>query len=121
MMLFKNTKVKVRSSDGDTHYFNMVAGVVQGDTLAPYLFIMCLEYVLRMSIDKMKNNSFKLAKKRSRRYPAQRITDVDYSDDRALLENTPAKGKTLLHSQEWATAGINLYSNANKTEYMHFN
>ena len=26
MMLYKNTKVKVRSSDGDTHYFDIVAG-----------------------------------------------------------------------------------------------
>ena len=36
MMLYKNTKVKVRSPDGDTDYFNVEAGVLQGDTLAPY-------------------------------------------------------------------------------------
>ena len=48
MMLYKNMKVKVRSLDGDTDYFNIVAGVLQGDTLAPYLFIICLDYVLRM-------------------------------------------------------------------------
>ena len=46
-MLYRNTKVKVRSADGDTEYFNIVAGVLQGDTLAPYLFIICLDYVLR--------------------------------------------------------------------------
>ena len=34
MMLYRNTKVKVRSSDGDTDYFDIVAGVLQGDTLA---------------------------------------------------------------------------------------
>ena len=28
MMLYRNTKVKVRSSDGDTDYFNVVAGVL---------------------------------------------------------------------------------------------
>ena len=39
MMLYKNTTVKVRSPDGDTDYFDIVAGVLQGDTLAPYLFI----------------------------------------------------------------------------------
>ena len=27
MMLYKNTKVKVRSPDGDTNYFDIVAGV----------------------------------------------------------------------------------------------
>ena len=39
MMLYRNTKVKVHSLDGDTNYFDIVAGVLQGDTLAPYLFI----------------------------------------------------------------------------------
>ena len=73
MMLYKNTKVKVRSQDGDTDYFNIVAGMLQGDTLAPYLFIICLDNVLRTSTDLMKENGFKLAKKRSRRYPAQTI------------------------------------------------
>ena len=100
MMLYKNTKVKVHSPDGDTDYFDIVAGVLQGDTLAPYLFIICLDYVLKMSIDRMKENSFKLTKERSRRYPTQTITDMDYVDDIALLANTPAQAKTLLHSLE---------------------
>ena len=90
MMLYRNTKVKIRSSDGDTDYFNIAAGVLQGDTVAPNLFIICLDYVLRTFIDIMKDNGFKLAKERSRRYPAQTITDADYADDIALLANTPA-------------------------------
>ena len=52
-ILNENTKVKVRSLDGDTEYFNIVAGVLQGDTLAPYLFIICLDYVLRTLTDKI--------------------------------------------------------------------
>ena len=32
MMLYKNTKVKVWSLDGDTNFFDIVAGVIQGDT-----------------------------------------------------------------------------------------
>ena len=65
MMQYKNTKVKVRSLDRDTDYFDIVAGVLQGNTLALYLFIICLDYVLRTSIDKMKDNGFKLTKVRS--------------------------------------------------------
>ena len=45
----------------ETDYFDIVAGVLQGDTLAPYLFIIGQDYVLRMSIDIMKDNGFKLA------------------------------------------------------------
>ena len=33
-ILYRNTKVKVRSPDGDTEYFDIVAGVLQGDTLS---------------------------------------------------------------------------------------
>ncbi len=34
MILYRNTKVKVRSLDGDTDYFEIVAGVLQRDTLS---------------------------------------------------------------------------------------
>ena len=91
MMLYRNTKVKVRFPDGDSEYFDFVAGVLQENTLAPYLFIICLDYVLRTSVDKIKGNGFKLTKKRNRKYLAQTITDVVYADDRALLENTPSQ------------------------------
>ena len=70
MMLYKNMKVKVPSPDGDTDCFDIVAGVLQGDTLLPYLFMICLDYVLRTSIDLMEDNGFTLAKVKSRRYPA---------------------------------------------------
>ena len=100
MMLYKNTKVKIRSLDGDTDYFDIVAGVQQGDILAPYLFIIYLDNVLRISIDLTKENGFKLAKERSWRYPTQTIMDANDADDIALLANTPARAETLLHSQE---------------------
>ena len=121
MSLYRNTKVEVRSPDGDTEYFNIVAGVLQGDMLAPYLFIICLDYVLRTSIDNIRENGFMLTKKRSRRYPAKTITAADYANDIALLANTPNQAKTLLHSLERAAAGIGLHVNAHKTEFMCFN
>ena len=114
-ILYRNTTVKVRSPDGDTDYFDIVAGVLQGDTIALYLFIICLEYVHRASIDKIKERA---DKKRSRRYPAKTITDADYADNMA---NTPNQAETLLHSLEQAASGIGLHVNAHKTEYMCFN
>ena len=119
-MLYRNTKVKVRFPDGDTDYFDIVADVLQGDTLAPYLFIICIDYMLRTSIGKIKENGFKLTKERSRRYPAKTITNADYADDIALLTNAPAQAETQLHSLERAVAGIGLLVNAHKTEYMCF-
>ena len=49
IMLYKNTKAMVRSHDGDTEFFNVLARVLQGDTLAPFLFILTLDFVLQRS------------------------------------------------------------------------
>ena len=69
MMLNKIMKVKVHSPDGDTDSFDIDAGFLQGDTLAPYLFIICLDCVFWRLIDLMKENGFTLEKVRRRRYP----------------------------------------------------
>ena len=121
MIPYRNIKVKVCSPDGDTDYLDIVAGVLQGDTLAPYLFIICLDYVLRTMIDRIKENGLEPTKKSSRRYLAKKITDTDCDDDIAILANAPVQAKTLLHSLEQAAAGIGLYVNAHKTECMCFN
>ena len=65
MMLYRNTKVKVHSLNGNTDYFDIVASVLQGDTLTPYLLIICL----RMSIDKMKENTFQANKGKKHKVP----------------------------------------------------
>ena len=70
MMLYKNTQVKVCSTEGYTDYFDIVVGVLQEYTLTLYLFIICLKYALWKSIDEMKDNGFKLVKERNRRYLA---------------------------------------------------
>ena len=116
MMLYRNTKAMVRSPDGDTAFFNVVAGVLHGDTLAPFLFILTLDYVLRTSVDKLNSFGFTLEKAKSRRY--QKITDADYADNLALFSDKIDDAERLLHAVEGAAARIGLYVNAKKTEYV---
>ena len=90
---------------------------LQRDTLAPYQFVIWLDYVLhiwidyvlrisidyvlRISIDLITENGFTFLKKtRNRRYPAEIITDADYADDQVLLVNTPSQTKFQLHNLE---------------------
>ena len=96
-MLYKNTKVIVCSPDGDTNFFDIIAGVLQGDTLAPCMFIIGQDYVLQMSLDLIKENGFTLKKVKSRQYPTETMTDADYI---VVLANTPAQAESLLHSLE---------------------
>ena len=58
MMFYQNTKVKVHSPDGDIDFYDIVAGVLQGDTLVPYLLIIWLDNILQKSTDLMKENGF---------------------------------------------------------------
>ena len=73
MMLYKNTIVKVCYSDEDTDYFDTAAGVLQGETLASHLFIIFRDYVLRPSIDLMKDNGFKQARKEAEYTPHKQL------------------------------------------------
>ena len=69
----------------------------------------------------MKENGFALAKAGGRRYLAQTITDADYTDDIALLANTPAQAESLLQSLKEASGGTDVHANADKAKYMCFN
>ena len=48
------------------------------------------------------------------------MKDSDYADNLALLANTPAQAKYLLHNLKQAAKGIGLYVIADKTEPMCF-
>ena len=89
--------------------------------ISPIRFITSLDYVLRNSIDKIKEDSFKLIKERSRRYPTKTVTDTNYTNDIVLLANSPTQLENVLHSLEQAAAGISLHVEAHKTEYIWFN
>ena len=47
--------------------------------------------------------------------------DTNYTDDIALLTNTPTQTEFLLHSLEQAAGGVGIHVNVDKTEYMCFN
>ena len=121
MMLDKNKKVNVPSPDRNIDFFSIVAGVPQGDTLAPYLFIICLDCILQISTDQMKENGFTLKEARSIWYPVKTIMDSDYEDDIATLANTPAQAESLLNNLEQAAGSVGLYVNVVKMECMCFN
>lgn len=45
------------------------------DTLVPFLFVVIIRYALRKSTEDYEDVRFTLVKRRSGRYPPQRITD----------------------------------------------
>ena len=120
-LLYKNTTAKVISPDGDTSFFPIHAGVLQGDALASYLFIIAADYAMKTAISNSDDCGFTLEKAKSRRHPALCVTDIDYADDIALLSDSVDKAEKLLHNVEMAAKLIGLHINEKKTQYMTFN
>ena len=121
MIMYRNNRSMVTSPNGETEFFDILAGVLQGDTLAPFLFVICLDYVLRISVDKCNEYGLTLELARSRRFHTKKITDADYADDVALLPDNSYNAQKLLHILEKSAAFIGLHVNATKTEYMCYN
>ena len=120
--LYTDTKAKVLSPDGETELFEIIMGVLQGDTLAPFLFVIVLDYAMRKSIDgKEEKFGFTITPKRSRRVHAKTITDLDFADDIALLSNLIDQARELLLAVEQECKKVGLEINAKKTKFMSFN
>ena len=48
--MYEGRRARVVTPDGNSEEMDILAGVLQGDTLAPFLFIIVLDYALRQAI-----------------------------------------------------------------------
>ena len=95
--IYANTRANVYSPDGVSEEFDIVAGVLQGDTLSPYLFIIELDYALIKAINGHEEElGFTIVLRRSRRLHPTVLTDLDVADDIALLSNIVSQARELL-------------------------
>ena len=115
-ILSKDTEAQLITPDGDTEFFEIFAGVLQGDTLAPFLFIIALDYALREASGET-HTGFKLTPQQSSRHVATYITDTDFADDLALISYCLEEGQLLLRL-EFAAKTVCLHVIYKKTEYM---
>ena len=121
-LMYQDTKAKVVTPDGDTEMFEILAGILQGDTLAPFLFVIVLDYALRNAINGMEEElGFHLERRRSKRVAPLTITDLDFADDIALICQEIDKAESLLHRIENEANKLGLYLNSKKTEAQLFN
>ena len=119
---YSNTRAKVCSPDGETDYFMIQRGVQQGDTLAPFLFLVALDYAMRSAISGREEElGFTLSPRKSRRVPPIMISDLSFADDIALLSDSVEKAGKLLKAVETECKKIGLQVNARKTKAMAVN
>ena len=107
---------------GTSDEIKLSVGVLQGDTLAPYLFDIVIDYVLRNATEKqtlgITLHIVKGTKSRTTRQGLY-LTDLDYADDIALLSSSFEDAQKLLtRVEEEEALKVGLSINIDKTEYM---
>lgn len=132
MSLYKGAKAQVATKDGITEPFNLSVGVLQGDTLAPYIFIIVLDYIMRQAISDdtlgykysqstIPNPTKSRYSTRSTTKPPQTdkyITDLDFADDIAVLSSSFENLQILINNIESEALKVGLKINREKTEYI---
>ena len=118
--MYDGTLAKVLTDDGLTEAFLILAGVMQGDTLAPYLFIIVIDYVMRKCL-KGKDFGITLQQRRSRRHPTVKLEDTDFADDLTLLSDSTVEAQEFLLCIEEAANSVGLHLNESKTKYLTVN
>ena len=84
--MYPDATAAVVTPDGETEEFDILAGVLQGDLLAPYLFIIALDYVRWKATEAMEEKlGFVITPKKLRRAPPVILWDFKFAGDICLL------------------------------------
>ena len=102
---------------GLTDRFPVNRGVLQGDTLAPYLFVLVLDRVLRIALDGQ-SWGYCVRERRSSRSPEEKVTDLTYADDIAAIATNFADAQNQLNAIATAGQEAGLEINVSKTVVM---
>ena len=120
--MYTSTMAKVITPDGETEQFEITGGVLQGDTLAPFLFIIVLDYALRKAMgDREEDLGFTITPRKSRRHPKEVLADLDFADDISLISDAVAEAQELLTRVETECKKVGLGLNGPKTKCLSYN
>ena len=115
--MYSDTSACVSTELGPTEWFKTTSGVLQGDTLSPYPFIVLLDYALKKTLQD--DVGFVVCKRNGRRHPAIHIGALAYADDICLLPESIDDVECSFNRLESSAAEIGLTINYNKTKVMH--
>ena len=93
-------------------------GVLQGDVLAPFIFIILVDYLMKKATDEF-DREIVTHPRRSSRHPAKHLNDLDFDDNIAVLESTTPLAQATRTAA--AAKDLGLIISASKTEYMTYN
>jgi hypothetical protein len=116
--LYTGISASVRTKDGLSDIFHTETGVLQGDTLAPFIFVLCMDCVIRCAIP---CGQFGISIGTQRDHMQKRIGVLAFADDVVLLEECPVKAQQMLTRMETSAATLGLRVNSAKTKALVLN
>jgi hypothetical protein len=117
MELYRDTQAFVQLRDCQTDAFTTTSGVLQGDTLAPFLFIIFIDYILRRAL--REDEGYVITRRRSSRHPAAILAALAFADDIALACRSPEAAQRSLNRLCEEGDRVGLSVSAKKTEVLH--
>ena len=118
--LYNNSKSTVMVDGNISDHFKVSTGVLQGDVLAPFLFIILVDYLLKKATSDL-DSEVVTHPRRPRRYPVKVLNNLDFADDIAQLESTIPRAQAHLTSTAAAAKDFCLIISVPKTESMSVN
>ena len=115
MQFYIGTSAVVAMAHGNTGTFSTTSGVLQGDTLALFLFITLLDYILCETLLDI-IDGFTITPCRCSRYPAVRIGALVYADDIAISCDTIDHAKNVSRRLEMNASKVGLKINLKKED-----
>ena len=105
-VLYKNSKSAVMMVDGNlSDPFDVTTGVLQGDVLAPFLFVVLVDYLLKKATSQL-DSGVVTHPRHSRRHLVKPLNDLDFADDIALLESSISQAQAQLSKTAEAVADL---------------
>ena len=115
--MYSDTSACVSMELGPTEWFKTTSGVLQCDTLSPYLLNVLLDYTLKKTLQD--DVGFVVRKRNGSRHPAIHNGGLAYAGDICLLAESIDDVECSLHRLETTAAEVGLAINHNNTKLVH--
>ena len=123
MSLYSNLRGIAQTPYGNTDSFPIETGILQGDVLAPNLFVLVIERILHKAIDnKPPGILLRSSGTKSKGIQEFRLKDIYYADDIALLAETKHEISEMIEAtaNEAQYANLRVAVGKHKTAWMAF-
>ena len=111
--MYRDSKCAVIGESGLSPWFDVESGVKQGCTMSGFLFLLVIDWIMK---DTTKNKNTGIRWKLT-----QKLEDLDYADDLALISSTKDHLQTKINTLMETANTTGLLINADKTKSMRLN